>query len=65
MELLRLEEARACAETRTLAAHKMELIERKLAGLKAMRKALAGLVRQCDRKQSSKGCPIIQVLEQD
>ena len=26
-ELLRLEEARACAETRDLAAHKMELIE--------------------------------------
>ena len=64
-ELLRLEEARACAETRALAAHKMELIDRKLTGLTAMRKALAGLVQQCDRKQPAKGCPIIQVLEQD
>lgn len=64
-ELLRLEEARACAETRALAAHKVELIDRKLMGLAAMRKALAGLVRQCDRKQPAKGCPIIQVLEQD
>ena len=64
-ELLRLEEARACAETRALAAHKMELIDRKLTGLAAMRKALAGLVQQCDRKQPSKGCPIIQVLEED
>ena len=64
-ELLRLEEARACAETRALAAHKMELIDRKLMGLGAMRKALAGLVQQCDRKQPTKGCPIIQVLEQD
>lgn len=64
-ELLRLEEARACAETRALAAHKMRLIDRKLTGLAAMRKALAGLVQQCDRKQPSKGCPIIQVLEQD
>ena len=65
VELLRLEEARACAETRALAAHKMELIDRKLMGLTAMQKALAGLVQQCDRKQPAKGCPIIQVLEQD
>jgi MerR family mercuric resistance operon transcriptional regulator len=64
-ELLRLEEARACAETRALAAHKMRLIDQKLTGLAAMRKALAGLVQQCDRKQPAKGCPIIQVLEQD
>ena len=64
-ELLRLEEARACAETRALAVHKMELIDQKLTGLAAMRKALAGLVQQCDRKQPAKGCPIIQVLEQD
>ena len=64
-ELLRLEEARACAETRALAAHKMRLIDRKLTGLAAMRKALAGLVHQCDGKQPSKGCPIIEVLEQD
>ena len=64
-ELLRLEEARACAETRALAAHKMELIDRKLTGLAAMRKALGGLVHECDLKQSSKGCPIIEALEQD
>ena len=64
-ELLRLEEARACAETRALAAHKMRLIDRKLTGLAAMRKALAGLVHQCEKKQPSKGCPILEVLEQD
>lgn len=64
-ELLRLEEARACAETRALAAHKMEMIDRKLTALGAMRKALARLVQQCDRKQPVKGCPIIYVLEQD
>jgi len=64
-ELIRLEEARACAETRALAAHKMQLIDRKLTGLAAMRKTLARLVQQCDRKQPAKGCPIIQVLEQD
>lgn len=64
-ELLRLEETRACAETRALAAHKMQLIDRKLKDLTSIRKALVGLVQQCDRKQLAKGCPIIQVLEQD
>lgn len=64
-ELLRLEEARACTETRALAAHKMQLIDRKLKDLTSIRKALAGLVQQCGRKQPAKGCPIIQVLEQD
>jgi len=64
-ELLRLEEAHACAETRALAAHKMQLIDQKLMGLAAMRKALASLVQQCDRKRPTKGCPIIEVLEQD
>lgn len=63
--LLRLEEARACAKTRALAAHKMDVIDQKLTGLTAMRKALAGLVRQCDAGRSTKGCPIIQVLAQE
>jgi MerR family mercuric resistance operon transcriptional regulator len=43
----------------------MELIDRKLMGLAAMRQALAGLVQQCDAGQPAKGCPIIQVLAQD
>ena len=64
-ELLRMEEARACRETRAMAAHKMELIDRKLMGLMAVRKALAGLVEQCDKKQPAKACPIIQVLGTD
>lgn len=63
--LLRLDEARACAKTRTLAVRKMDVIDEKLAGLTAMRKALAGLVRQCDAGRPAKGCPIIQVLAQD
>jgi MerR family mercuric resistance operon transcriptional regulator len=46
--LLDLDEARACAETRELAAHKLEVIETKLADLKAMRKALTALLRECD-----------------
>jgi MerR family mercuric resistance operon transcriptional regulator len=63
--LLSLEEARACAETRTLAAHKLDLIEQKLRDLTAMRKALASLIRQCDAGEPAKGCPIIHVLSRD
>ena len=65
VELLRLEKARACTETRTMAARKMALVDLKLTGLTAMRKALADLVQQCDKKQPAKGCPLIEVLEQD
>ncbi|AXK39950.1 Hg(II)-responsive transcriptional regulator [Crenobacter cavernae] len=63
--LLRLDEAGACAQTRELAAHKVALIDQKLAGLTAMRQALADLIGQCDAGQSSMGCPIIQVLARD
>lgn len=63
--LVRLDDAHACTQTRTLAAHKIHVIDEKLAGLTAMRKALAGLVRQCDTGRSTKRCPIIQVLLQE
>jgi MerR family transcriptional regulator, mercuric resistance operon regulatory protein len=60
--LLSLDETRACGKTRSLAVRKMGVIEEKLAGLSAMRKALANLVRQCDAGRFAKGCPIIQAL---
>lgn len=63
--LLRLDEARACGKTRSLATRKMDVIDEKLAGLTAMRKVLADLVRQCDSGRPSKGCPIIQALAQE
>lgn len=63
--LLTLDEACACAETRTLAARKVALIEQKIADLAAMRKALARLVRQCDQGDGGATCPIIDVLGTD
>lgn len=63
--LIGLEEACACSETRALAAHKVALIDQKVADLAAMRIALADLVRQCDSGEPAKGCPIIHVLSQD
>lgn len=63
--LLELDESRACAETRELAAHKLEVIESKLADLKAMRKALTALLRECDTGTAKGTCPIIHALAQD
>lgn len=63
--LLRLEEARTCAETRELADRKLRVIDSKLADLKAMRKALAKLVHQCDALGGTKCCPIIHALSAD
>jgi MerR family mercuric resistance operon transcriptional regulator len=63
--LLALDEARACAETRVLAAHKLQVIEAKLADLRAMRKALAALMRQCESGASRGECPIILALAAD
>lgn len=63
--LLDLEKARACAETRAMAAHKVDLIDRKLTDLTAMREALASLIEQCDAGEPAKGCPIIDVLSRD
>lgn len=63
--LLELDEARACAETRELAANKLETIEHKLAGLKAMRKALMSLLRECDTGAAKGVSPIIRALAAD
>jgi MerR family transcriptional regulator, mercuric resistance operon regulatory protein len=63
--LLELDEAHACAETRELASHKLEVIENKLADLKAMRKGLIALLRQCDTGAARGACPIIHALAAD
>jgi len=63
--LLQLDLTHACAETRDLAARKLQIIEQKLADLTAMRKALAKLTRQCDSLDGTGACPIIDALATD
>jgi MerR family mercuric resistance operon transcriptional regulator len=63
--LLALDERKACLETRGIAAHKLELIEQKIADLTKMKKALARLVRACDASSISAPCPIIHLLADD
>lgn len=63
--LLELDEARACADTRDLAAYKLQVIEGKLADLRAMRKALTTLLFQCAAEGTKDRCPIIDALAAD
>ena len=63
--LLELDEAGTCAETRELTARKLQVIEKKLADLKAMRKALTALLRQCAAGATKGNCPIIHALAAD
>jgi MerR family mercuric resistance operon transcriptional regulator len=60
--LLVLDERKACSETRGIAAHKLELIEQKIADLSKMKKSLAHLVRACDASSTGAPCPIIHLL---
>jgi len=64
-ELTRLEEAHTCAATHALATRKLQLIDRKLTALAAMRGTLSALVQQCEPIRPSKECAIIQALDQD
>jgi MerR family mercuric resistance operon transcriptional regulator len=63
--LLALGERKACLETRGIAAHKLELIEQKIANLSKMKKSLARLVRSCDESAAGQPCPIIHLLADD
>ena len=63
--MLDLDEACACAETRELAAHKLQVVEERLASLKAMRRALTALLRQCDTGATTGSCPILHALATD
>lgn len=64
-ELLRLDQAGACTETRDLAARKLALIEQKIADLVALQRVLGGLVQQCAAGEGGTACPIIELLAKD
>jgi len=63
--LLRLEDTRACAKTRSMASRKIALIDQKVTGLMAIRATLASLIQECEAGSQAKGCPIIKVLAQE
>jgi DNA-binding transcriptional MerR regulator len=63
-ELLRLhaDEGAARSEVKRRAEEKVAAIEGKIADLRRMREALAGLVAACDGQGPLEGCPIIAAL---
>jgi MerR family mercuric resistance operon transcriptional regulator len=63
--LLALDKRKACTETRGIAAHKLELIEEKIADLSKIKEALTQLVRSCDESAAGAPCPIIHLLTYD
>ncbi len=64
-ELLRLRDDRSasCREVRAAARSKMEDVDRKIASLRAMRRALAILERSCTSDGSTRECPILEALD--
>lgn len=60
--LLALDEMKGCSVTRGIAAHKLELIEERIADLQKIRKALSRLVVACDASLAGAPCPIIHLL---
>lgn len=63
--LLRLEDGQSCGETRTLAEHKLAVIEKRLADLNRMRRLLKSLVSECSAGKRPRSCPIIATLSAD
>ena len=61
-QLLALDDGQSCAAARSLAAHKLGLVESKLADLARMRDALKNLVARCDLRRGTVACPIIATL---
>src|SRR3984957_12101027 len=64
-ELLQLDVADGCANSCDLAERKLTVIDQKIAELAAMRRALAKLMAQCDKKARRGACPIIQSLQRE
>ena len=60
--LLELSVGEHCADTRRLAARKLELIEGKIEDLRRLEDALRKLVRACGSGREGRGCPIIENL---
>ena len=63
--LLDLSVGEHCAETRTFARQKRELVEKKISDLRSIQAALDKLIRACGSGSKGRGCPIIESLSAD
>lgn len=64
-DLLRLRNNRraSCAQVKAAGQAKMTSVEAKIAGLQAMKRALAVLLASCERNDRDRQCPILEALE--
>ena len=62
---LRVSQRARCADVMAIAEHKAELIDEKIADLRAMRGALDRLMESCEGRQPAVECPIIESLERN
>lgn len=60
--LLAVDQGSHCAETRELAAAKLALVDSKMRDLRAMRAALAGMLRLCTIDGDAQHCPAVEAL---
>ena len=62
---LKLEAGGSCDEVRGRASERLAVIERKLAHLESLREILAALVADCDAREPSAECPILEALNRE
>lgn len=64
-ELLTLEDGRHCREAERLGAAKLALVRERIAQLRCVEKALAGMVGQCRGNTGKVHCPLIASLKRE
>jgi len=62
---LRVDDERSCADVRALARAKLEDIERRVAELQQMGRALAQVAHRCRGRGPTSECPILEVLDEE
>ncbi len=60
---LKIEPDSACDEVKNLVEEKLSLVEEKLITMRKIRKTLRQLARQCEEREPSSACPILQTLD--
>lgn len=60
--LLQLNDGSTCGTARTLAEHKLQVVEERLRDLRALRAELRSVVQQCRSNRDEVSCPLIDTL---
>ena len=60
---LRVEKNRPCKSVLTKTQVKLKEVDKKIAGLKSMRKVLGRLIDRCERAEPTSDCPILASFE--